>query len=369
MNKLIEIFKIAASSIYTNKLRSSLTVLGIIVGIFSIISISTIISMLQTSIEDGVSALGKNTFQIQKWPSLQMSNADRAKLVRNRRDITLEEYYRLQDRLDGYAMNVGAEQWAGARVLKYGNKETNPNVSVAGMTPEAFPNNNWNIGDGREFTSNEVDSYQRVIVLGSDIAKVLFPYEDPLNKEIKLDGHKLKVIGVLESQGQIFGQSQDNFALMPITTFMGFYGKRNRSINITVMSYSKEDYLDLIERTEGAFRLIRKVAPSEPNDFDIRTNEAILNQINDITSGVRIGAFIVAAIALLAAGIGIMNIMLVSVTERTKEIGIRKAIGAKRGNILFQFLSEAVVLSLFGGMMGGVVGVGFGYLAGGALQE
>ena len=159
-----------------NKLRSSLTVLGIIVGIFSIIAVSTIITILQTSIEDGVSALGKNTFQLQKWPIVQMSRSERTALLRNRKDITLDEYYRLKDILVE-AKSVGAEQWNGGKIVKYGNKETNPNISLAGMTPEAFANNNWVVDEGREFSYRDVNSYERVIVLGADVVKKLFPLD------------------------------------------------------------------------------------------------------------------------------------------------------------------------------------------------
>jgi len=365
--KIFEIIKIALNSIKMNKLRSSLTILGIVVGIFSIISISTIIAMLQTSIEDGVSALGKNTFQLQKWPSVQTGTAEEQAMIRNRRDITTEEFYRLADKLDGKALYTAAEQWMWGRRIKFGNKETNPNVNVCGATPGAFSNNGWDIEDGREFNQRDVDRGARSIILGKDIVKVLFPNSDPIGQEVKVDGHKLTVLGVLESQGAFFGQSQDNYAVIPITTWQSFFGNR-RSVNITIQAYERDSYQDLIEATEGYFRTIRKVPPGDPNDFDIRSNENTLNQINDITAGVRIGAFVIAAIALLAAGVGIMNIMLVSVTERTREIGIRKAIGAKSKNILIQFLSEAVTLSLFGGVIGIILGVIVGNLVGSLMN-
>ncbi len=363
----MEIIKVALSSLYANKLRSSLTILGIVVGIFSIIAISTIIDMLQTSIEQGVSQLGQNTFQIQKMPAIRTGgNEERAKL-RNRRDITLEEFYTLNEKLSPYA-SVGGEQWGFGKVLKYRNKETNPNISVSGVTPEAFPNNKWIIETGRAFNNQDIQRYERFIVLGYDAAKTLFDYLDPINQEIRVDGNKLRVIGVLENEGEIFGQSRGNFAVMPITTFQSFYGKRSRSVNITVMAQDRESYNDVIEKAEGYFRTIRKVVPGEENDFEIWSNESLLTQINDITSGARIGAFVVAAIALLAAGVGIMNIMLVSVTERTREIGIRKAIGAKKINILIQFLIEAIILCLFGGLIGIITGVAIGNFAGSLLN-
>jgi len=155
---------------------------------------------------------------------------------------------------------------------------------------------------------------------------------------------------------------------MPLTTHQKFYGKRSNSVNITVMGYDQDSYDELIEITEGKFRIIRKVSPGEPNDFEIRSNEQMLTRINEITAGVRIGAYVIGAIALLAAGVGIMNIMLVSVTERTREIGIRKAIGAKRRNVLVQFLIEAITLCLIGGMVGIVLGIGVGNFAGSFLD-
>lgn len=365
--KILEVLTVALNSLRVNKLRSSLTILGIVVGIFSIISISTIISMLQSSIEEGVSQLGKNTFQIQKWPAVQMGGPEERAKFRNREDITVEQFNLLDEKLVD-AESVGAEQWGFGKIIQYESEETNPNVSISGVSPGAFPNNDWNIEQGRAINNQDFNRYEKVVVLGADVVKALFDYVDPIGKEVKVDGHKLRVIGILESEGEFFGQSRGNFAVIPLTTYQSFYGKRSRSINITVMAEDRESYDDLIAKSEGAMRTIRKVMPGEENDFDIWTNESVLTQINDITSNVRIGAIVVALIALLAAGIGIMNIMLVSVTERTREIGIRKAIGAKSSNILYQFLIEAIVLSLFGGLIGIVLGVLVGNIAGSFLE-
>ncbi|MBK8946387.1 MAG: ABC transporter permease [Ignavibacteriae bacterium] len=361
----MEILLVALSSLRANKLRSLLTILGIIVGIFSIITISTIVSMLQNSIEEGVSQLGQTTFQIQKYPAM-MNRGDRAKF-RNRKDLTIDEYYELRDKLQGQVEAVGAEQWEWGKLFTYENKETNPNVQLVGCTPEAFPNNKWIAEYGRNFNYNDVNRYEKCIVLGKTLAETLFGDLDPIGLEVKVDNKKLKVIGVLEKQATSFGDDKDNFGAIPITTFQNFYGKYGESVNITVSSFSKEDYNDVIEKSVGYFRTIRKVPPGEDDDFAIFSNESVLNDINSMTAGVKIGAYVIALIALLAAGIGIMNIMLVSVTERTKEIGIRKAIGAKKSNILFQFLIESVVLSLFGGIIGIIIGLVVGNLAGSAI--
>jgi putative ABC transport system permease protein len=295
------------------------------------------------------------------------SLSDRAKF-RNRPLLTIDEYYKLKAKLVE-AKYVGAEQWGFGKIVKAGNKETNPNISVSGITPDAFPNNNWVVEEGRGINDRDVHSYENVIVLGVDVSKKLFPNMIPIDQYVTIDGHKLKIIGLLQSSGSMFGQSRDNFALIPLTTFQNYYGKHSNSINITVMSRDKESYNNLIEIAEGYFRTIRKVKGNEESNFDIFSNESLLTQFNSITIGARIGSIVVAAIALLAAGVGIMNIMLVSVTERTREIGVRKAIGAKKRNILIQFLFEAVVLCLFGGIIGIILGVAAGNLAGSALNS
>src|SRR5690554_177695 len=362
-----EIIIIALQSVKTNKLRTALTMLGIVVGIFSIIVIMTILTMLQNSIEGGLSMLNKNTFQIQKYPAMQMGGPGSRDRYRNRKDITIEDYYRLREMLT-QAKYIGAEQWQWGNVVKFGNIETNPNVSVAGITTDAIHTNDWKIADGRALRETDIKYSNDVCLLGPDIVDKIFPGIDPIGKVVRIDNRPFKVIGVLERQQALFGDSRDNYAIIPITTFQSIYGKRNRSINITVMSYSETDYNQVIEAAIGYMRTIRKVKPGEENDFDIFSNESLITQMNDITSGVKIGAMVVSIIALVAAGIGIMNIMLVSVTERTKEIGIRKAIGARKINILSQFLFEAIVLCVLGGLIGIILGVGIGNIAGSMLN-
>jgi putative ABC transport system permease protein len=362
-----EVTLVAFQSVKTNKLRTMLTMLGIVVGIFSIIVIMTVLTMLQNSIEGGLAMLNKNTFQIQKYPAMQMHGPGSRDKYRNRKDITMEDYYRLSDLLT-QAKYMGAEQWQWGKVVKFGNNETNPNINVVGITTGAVQTNDWNIAYGRNMRETDVQYSNDVVLLGSDVADKIFPGINPIGQVVRIDNYPFKVIGVLESQPSMFGDSKNNFVALPITSFQSIYGRRTRSINITVMSYSEEDYDKTIESAIGYMRTIRKVGPGEENSFDIFSNESLITQMNDITGGVKIGAMVVSIIALLAAGIGIMNIMLVSVTERTKEIGIRKAVGAKKLNILSQFLFEAIFLCLLGGFIGIVLGVGIGNIAGSFLN-
>ena len=365
--KFSQIISISFQSILNNKLRTSLTVLGVVVGIFSIIVIMTIITILQNSIEGGLTLLNKNTFQIEKFDRTQRRGPGSDRSWRNRKDITIDEARRLKELLTE-AKFVGAEQWRMGIVVKYGNKETNPNISLSGQTLDGVKTNNWKVDYGRDLRAADIKNSTNVCILGQDVVDKIFPNMNPVGQTVRVDGRPIKVIGVFERQPSMFGDSNDNYLVIPITTWQAMYGKYNESVNIMVTSYNTEEYEEVIETAIGYFRTIRKVKPGEPNDFSIFSNESLIVMVNDITGPIKIGALVVSLIALLAAGIGIMNIMLVSVTERTREIGIRKAIGGKRSNILTQFLIEAIILCVFGGLIGIFVGVGIGNLAGSFLN-
>lgn len=362
--KLDQLFSMSFQSILNNKLRTSLTILGVVVGIFSIIVIMTVITMLQNSIENGLAMLSKNTFQIQKFDAMRGPGSDRSQ--RNRKDITIEEAYRLKEMLI-QALYVGAEQWQDGKVVKFGSLETNPNVFVGGQTLDGMRTNDFNVESGRDFRESDIQYSTDVCLLGKEVVEKIFPNVDPLNQVVRVDNKPLKVIGLLEKQPEMFGESHDNYVIVPITTWQSMYGKYNNSVNIMVTAPSKESYNDVIEAAIGHFRKIRKVEPGQPDDFSIFSNESLINQVNDITGPIKIGALAVSLVALIAAGVGIMNIMLVSVTERTREIGIRKAVGARKSSILIQFLIEAIILCIAGGLAGIVIGIGIGNLAGSFL--
>jgi putative ABC transport system permease protein len=347
----------ALGALRTNKLRSILTLLGIAVGVFSIIGVMTAMGVLLNSIEGGMSWLGANTFQVQKYPMFENGNAREQASLRNRRDLTYEQGLRLKERATlagAVGMFCAADE--GKIVVSSHGERTNPNVVLTGRDIEGFTANNWTIGEGRLYTVDELNSARHVAILGVNVVRKLFPKMSPLGQTIRVDGREYEIIGVVAERGQMLGGGGDNFVIVPITAFFEIYGK-SQPVAIKVQATSPRLIADCMEQVRGVLRTIRHVPPGEDDDFYIWSNDSLLTQFNDFTKYFQLGVMIVSAIALLAAGIGIMNIMLVSVTERTREIGIRKAIGARKNNILTQFVLEAVVISEIGGIIGILLGL------------
>ncbi|MBN1154526.1 ABC transporter permease [candidate division KSB1 bacterium] len=350
---------VALDAMRGNKLRSILTTLGIIIGVTTIIGMMTIIQGLQNYMVDQLSVLGSNTFQVQKNPAVQFGHLDEK--YRNRKNLELEHAEAIKAAQAVKA--VGPEDWIWGKVVRYKEKRTNPDIVMAGATPEFQVANGYYVDEGRFLTQEDVDLRRNVIILGKDIVEFLFPHSSPIDQDVRIDAYKFKVIGTLEEQGGAFGQSKDNYIIIPITTAQKYYGDK-RSLNITVQAQSVEELDTAIEQTIGLLRIARKVPPGEPNDFEIFTSESLVDTFNDLTKYVKIAAIGIAFISLLVGGIGIMNIMLVSVTERTREIGIRKSVGAQKKDILWQFMIEAIILSNIGGIIGILVGILVGVLVG-----
>jgi putative ABC transport system permease protein len=348
-----EIVKIALFAIRANKLRSALTLLGIVVGVFSIIAVMTAVNVLQNSIESGLSNLGTHTFQIQKQP-VMASHAEWHKAMK-RKDITYEQAKLFKERIS-LAMYVGIESWKGVQTIQYGSIKTNPSVAVCGEEPEGIATNNWTIKEGRSFSNDDLRYAMPAAILGSDVEKKLFPHGGAVGSEVRVGAERYKVIGTFEPKGASLGGDVDNFVALPLSSFLNQYGKL-RSMHIMVKAKSAEVYDDCLEEARMILRTIRDVPPSEKDDFTIFSNDSLISTFNEFTLYVKLGIGFISFISLLAAGVGIMNIMLVSVTERTKEIGIRKAIGARRSNILMQFITEAIVLCQFGGIFGIILGI------------
>ncbi|HOV98878.1 MAG TPA: ABC transporter permease [Bacteroidota bacterium] len=348
-----EIIIFALDSIRTNKLRSFLTLLGIVVGVFSIIAVMTAVRVLENSIESGLSQLGTHTFQIQKTPQMA-SQAEWIK-AQKRKNIEYDQALRLKERMT-QALYVAVEGWSGGKVVQFGSLKTNPNVSVGGEEPEGIQTNNWNIEEGRNFLESDLRSASPVVILGADVAKKIFPRGGAIGQDVRVGQNKYTVIGVFEPKGSVLGGNMDNFVAIPMTRFLNDYGK-NRSLNIMIKAKSDAVYNECLEEARNILRTIRKVPPGEPDDFAIFSNESLIETFNEFTRYVKLGVSVISFIALITAGIGIMNIMLVSVTERTKEIGIRKSLGARRSDILRQFILESIVLCEIGGLIGIILGI------------
>jgi putative ABC transport system permease protein len=353
-------------AILGNKLRSILTLVGIVAGVASIIAVMTAIAVVQGTLEKEMSVLGAQTFQVQKWPAGGFSSdAERRKAMR-RPPLTVENANAIREQVGSVDL-VGSEIWDFGFVVEYRGESTNPNVSIVGGTPEYPPNNTHYVGLGRNISQMDVKSARNVAVIGYAIERKLFPFTDPIDREIRLDGRKYRVVGVFDEKKSAFGGHYDNYVLIPVTTFLNTYGMVgrdgfSRSVNITVRAKTPELIGDAIEETRQVLRRERGVKPNEEDNFEFFNSESLITEFNKMSMGVKIAAFVIGIVALVVAGIGIMNIMLVAVTERTREIGIRKALGARRGSILTQFLLEAVVLCNIGGAVGILVGFGLGNL-------
>ncbi|HEX2061249.1 MAG TPA: ABC transporter permease [Thermoanaerobaculia bacterium] len=351
---LAEILRIALSALKTNKLRSALTILGVTIGVFSVIGVMTALNVIQSSIESGLSFLGSNIFQFAKYPT--MSTSDPETKYANRRNITLEEAREFERLMGGQANAICFKIFDGGQPASYGRTKIQGQTLV-GTNEHFLVANSYTLGYGRNLSAEDVALARSVTVVGPNIQKKLFPNESPIGKTVKLNEKPYQIIGVFAEKGSSFGQSQDDLVIVPITRFLGDFGRANRTVNIAIQSTSQATYNQTLDKAIGAMRAARGLKLGEENDFEIYSNDSLVSAFAQVAGTIRVGAFVVSVIALLAAGIGIMNIMLVSVTERTREIGVRKAIGARRDDIVRQFLLEAIVLSELGGILGILFGV------------
>jgi len=354
--ELQESLLMALTALAAHKLRSALTLLGVLVGVFSIIVTMTAMRVLKSNIERQISQLGGNSFSIRKWPSIYFGGPGGFEKYWRRKDITLAQGQLVAARAT-LAASVGVEGtfWGGQVSTRYAS--TAPTVQMLGETPGSFPARGWTVAEGRGLSESDVSNARDICVLGSALATNVFPFGSAVGERLKLNGINYVVVGVLAPKGASMGGQQDNFAVVPITTALNRLGRWRRSLNILVQARDAASYEDTVDQVRGILRVTRKVPPGGEDDFEIASNDSMVAQFNTFTRTVRLGVAVVSSIALIAAGIGIMNIMLVSVTERTREIGIRRAIGAKKRNIMAQFIVEAVVLCEVGGVLGVVLGI------------
>jgi putative ABC transport system permease protein len=338
---------IAFNAIRANKMRSVLTALGIIIGIVSVTLMGTAIEGLNRAFNKSIAAIGADVLYVQKWP---WGGGDDWWKIRNRKDILIQQAKAVEKQAE-YARSVSPATGT-RRQAKYNNKVLE-NVVIVGTNSDFLTTLGSNVEFGRFFTSAEDDGGRPVCAIGSEVAANLFTNEYPIGKTIKLGAGNYKIVGVIEKQGSILGlESLDNRAYVPINRFFKDYGNRRGGIQIMVKAISMKDLDEAKEEVRGIMRKARGLRPKQPDDFAINQQEIIIQTFNTIGVVIAGVGLFITGLSLFVGGIGIMNIMFVSVTERTREIGIRMAIGAPRRTILQQFLMESAALCLMGGIIG-----------------
>jgi len=352
---LAEAIKIALQSLWANKLRSALTLLGVVIGVAAVIAVVTFVNGINGYVGEKVLNLGADAFIICKV-SPATTNIDKYLEGMKRKDLTMDDYRAVREgcKLCQY---VGAYAFKQTGHVKYGEKSLS-DTRVWGMTPAVAVIRDVDIDAGRMFGESDLEHDAPVAVIGTDVVDNLLPGVDPLGKEIRVDGWEYRVVGVGKKKGSTLGQSADNYVFLPMTSWMKEYGAHD--MNMRIASKTAGDAL--MDATMDEARVIvrarRHDAPGQPDSFDMENNANLMSIFAGLTDTFFIAMIGIAAISMVVGGIVIMNIMLVSVTERTREVGIRKAMGAKRRDVLLQFLIEAIILALSGGLIGVLLGIG-----------
>jgi putative ABC transport system permease protein len=352
--KFIETLKLAVAAIWAHKLRSALTLLGMIIGVMAVVVVYSLIQGFNAYVDEKIAGIGAKSFTIQRFNPLEdFKDTDTiAAAQRRNKDLTLEDFEYLKERATLIG-KIGARARGTPSEVKRGDQVLE-DVFVSGATPAIADIENRDIADGRFIVDPENDAAQRVAYLGADVATKLFSVGSPVSQEITIRGLPYRVIGVEAARGTVFGIPQDNFILVPLKTYSVNFGGliRNRSLYFVATSKTDPQFNDAVDESRFLMRVRRKLAASEKDNFGIITPDAITGLRDRLFGTIFLVAIAVPSIALLVGAIVIMNIMLVSVTERTKEIGIRKSLGARQMDILKQFLVEAVTLSAIGGAVG-----------------
>ncbi len=358
-----ENLKISFRAIRSNKVRAILTICIIAIGIMALVGILTAIDSIKSSLTNQFTMMGANSFTItSRGMNIQVGN-DRSR-TKNFSRISYREAEEFKNRFTEAAFVSISFNASGLSTVKYGSEKTNPNVSLIGSDENQITVAGYEIETGRNFSADEIQSIRHNVIIGSDIVKDLFPGIDPLGKEITVAGMKLTVTGVLKTKGSGFG-NPDRVCFMPITTARQYFSRPNMTFNITIMPINAVNLDVMTGEAEAVFRTVRNLNPRDESDFNISKSDNIVNMLLKNIRFVTLAATIIGIVTLFGAAVGLMNIMLVSVTERTREIGVRKAIGAKTQTIKYQFLFESIMI----GQLGGIFGIILGILIGNAVSS
>lgn len=367
MEKFLDIIYQAFDSIRTQKLRAFFTLLSITIGVFAITFSGSLVNSIDSTVNKQIESLGRYSFFITRMPAIQMGGHDWWK-YRNRPEITFRQYIDLQDRVLDFAIVSGTARSAGLKI-KSGNLETDPDVFLAGVDHNYFTISDAEILEGRPFLQNDIEYSNNFAVIGRDIIVKIFPKEkDVIGKSIKINNKSYTVIGTLKPKGAMLGQSQDNVVLIPISNYLTYFSSESeQDLTLIVRTDDPISFNYILDETIGQMRIVRNLKPWQENNFEVQTNESLSDQFSSLTGYLTYFGVFSGLIALIAAGVGITNIMLITIKERTREIGIRKAVGAKKRWILVQFISETIVLTMLGGLLGILLGVFGGGMLGIAL--
>lgn len=363
---LSDSIRIAFDSILSNKLRTFLTLLSVSIGVFALISAGTLTSSLKYAVQNELESIGETTFWILRQPKIVTHHTWRK--YRKRKPITYKNFKELK-RMIKSTPYLSAVAYSMENSIKFGNLSTDPDVYLVGVDNNYFVTNAIELEYGRPISDDDVNSYRNIAVIGNDIIVKIFPNINPIGKCITIKNQQYIVVGILKPKGALLGQSQDNRVLIPITNFLRYFASEwESSVTISIKALNKEKLTQTIDEVIANLRVIRNDNPWEENSFEVETNETITEQFGGFVNFLSIFGFLSGGFALVAAGVGIMNIMLVAVKERTREIGIRKAVGAKRRWILFQFIVEAFTLTQIGGLIGLIIGLTGGYFLSKAIN-
>ena len=351
--------KIALDSIQTNFLRTILTIFIIAIGISALIGIQTAIESIKSSINDNFTSMGANTFNIRNKSSFIKINQKGTK-GKKYPSITYLEAIKFKN---GFPITTSiSSRSSSTSTIKYKSKKSNPNINVIGTDENYILTAGYKLAEGRNFTLEEIQQGKHVVIIGEEVKKSIFGSSAPTGKIISIGGNKFKVIGVLKAKGASLSFGGDKTCLIPLNKARQYYGYANQSFTISILSINSEKLNSTIGKAIAHMRIVRKLAPIDEDNFDIIRSDNLTQIMFENIKQVTIAAIVISIITLLGSAIGLMNIMLVSVTERIKEVGIRKALGATSKNIRWQFLSEAIVICQIGGVMGIVLGILIGNL-------